>query len=294
MLLTDSDRQRVIDEEEYRLHVRAKISQPDTRSALVRAISSEHFRWIITALIIPVTAFVWGHFTSAQAEAERDARDKTEQQIRNIDLVIKLLPGLNGEDNSPARSNAIIVMKHLERVGQLPQELREAIQRTVQKLDTKVGPLNTYTSPQARADAELLVQGSPNSSELEAGASSDPSYAVPGAKVYIQIFDSASQAELARRVQRVAQELGIVAPGIENVVDVARKKGRKPPTAYDGAVILAFKKEDVSTAMKLAAVVKEKTGLVLTVRDRSDNKKLSDRVPAGQMEIWFKDPSRSG
>lgn len=247
-------------------------------------------------MAIPLAVFLWGHQAAKEAKRAEDVRSTMEQEAlrqrqavetaqRNFDLVIKLLPNLNRDDSSRERRNALAVLAALEREGQLDKALRAAFVENVSILDNAVASDGSVKSVPQLQELEILGRGSPSSAEISSGAAAAPTLVVPGTKVYIQIFDDEQRA-LAHQIQEAARALGIAAPGIENVINTAAKRGKHPPMGYKRSTLLVFKRADLALAIRLAEKVKDLTGIELERKVLADESAF-DKVPAGQLEIWL-------
>jgi hypothetical protein len=301
-MLTDEERDRLIEEETVKEKVRKTLEvEPKERNALLRIVKSDNFKWIVTTLAIPLTVFIWSEHAkwredqdrkSAEASAniQRERVQRTETAQHNIDLVIKLLPAISKKTGDPERQNAFLVIKTLEDVSELPRTLRATILNKAAELGNDVAPDGTYRTAAARQDTEALSGSNPSSEDIAQNRVAPSSIVVPGTKAYIQIF-SDSQLRTAEELQTIARDIGIAAPGIENVVMTATKRNRKPPVGYDAPVLLVFKEDDREIADKLAKEVEKRSGIKLTIRYRGD-KPAFKNVPAGQVEIWLADPTR--
>lgn len=305
-MLSLEEREQLTASETFKAEVRAELvaagAKPKaTEPALSGFFMSDSFRWIVSSMAIPLTVFLWGEHAkdeaekdrrqvALQADKERALRQSIETTHRNIDLVIKLLPGLNQPPAHTERLNALAILISLEKDGQLSPTLRASLDANVEGLKGAADSRGLVTSPAARLEVEALARAAPSSTDFERSTARASDVVIPGAKTYIQYFDE-SQRQQAERIREVSRALGIAAPGIENVVATAQKRGRKPPQGYDGAVLLVFKKDDEATARLLAEAVQKQEGLALSVLDRSDRPVFKD-VPSGQLEIWLTDPSR--
>jgi hypothetical protein len=245
-------------------------------------------------MAIPLTVFLWGRHESAEAEAARAERQRHDERRaehehsleaarQNVGLVIRLLPDLNKAEDSKERRNALEVMKALEDQGELPPALRTALTKNVESIPVK--PDGRATTAQGREEIELFGKNAPTSSDIAEGKASPQAIAIPGTKLYIQIFDEADRVR-AEKVRAIARDLGIAVPGIENVTATSAKKNRPPPGGYSNPVLLVFKESDLANARSLADKVEKEAKLHLSVLNRSDRPAFNS-VPAGQIEVWF-------
>ena len=259
-------------------------------SAAMRLLSSESLRWIVTAIAIPATVGLWGFFTERMASAEREERQKVETTQRNVDLVIKLLPGLNKEPGSIERLNAIAVLQALEAHGTLTPELRAAIEGFSANIKADVqaryAPAAANANPGVAREVEVLAgaAAAPRSDQLAQGATAVRAPVVTAGRVYSQIFDE-SQRAAATALQQRLRANGIAMPGIENVTATAEKKGVAPPKGYPEITLLVFHTEDTALADQIARLAAE-AGLPLKIQSRADTA-LAARVPLGQLEVWW-------
>lgn len=290
-MLTDLDRDRLIEEETLRAKIRKTLENaPKEENAFLRTVKSDNFRWIITTLAIPLTVFLWSEHAKWKDDQDQERIKRAENAQHNIDLVIKLLPAISKKVGDPERQNAFVVIKTLEDLSDLPRTLRAAIEDKAAEVGTEVAPDGTYQTAAARQDTEALSGSNPSSEEIADNQAAPSPIVVPGTKAYIQIFSDA-QLQTARQLQTIARDIGIAAPAVENVVTTAEKRNRKPPTGYDAPVLLVFKESDKDIASKLAKSVEQKIGIKLTIRYRGDNPAFKN-VPAGQLEIWLTDPTK--
>lgn len=256
---------------------------PAPRRSVASLLSSDNVRWIVTALVIPLTAWLWGQSQERQAALAREQAAVIANAQRNADLVIRLLPALSKAPGEPERENALAIVTMLAAKGDLDPALKAAFERVRGSLTP--------------AEVEIVARNAPVSegrADTFASAASEPTawMQLPGARLYVQIFDE-RQRERAEAVQAEARTLNLAAPGVENVVRSASAKGRAAPQGYDAPVLLFFKPEDRATAERLAAALQAKLDLRVSLRDRSSNAAFA-KVPAGQLELWFADPSRAG
>lgn len=314
-VLTDEERARLLAQEQLKAEIRAEMAKPGKarpESWLGKLLASDNFRWVAGSIAIPLAVWLWGQHAAQEgaasraaaakeAEAERKHRYNVETAHRNVDLVIKLLPALNQPQASLERLNALAIMKALEEHGQLSPALGASLHANVERLRGQVAQDGTLNNREARQEVEALAKSAPSSTEIAEMASAAASAAgkppapsstvvVPGTKVYVQIFNEEQRA-LATQMQAAARELGIAAPGIENVVTAAAKRGKPSPQGYDAPTLLLFKKSDEALAARLAQEVAKRTGTKLTLSDRSSQAAFKN-VPAGQLEIWLEDPER--
>jgi hypothetical protein len=300
-MLTNEERERLIEEETLRATVRGSLGKSDKETnAVMRLLKSENFRWVVTALAIPLSVFLWGEHdkkmedqkkvrSDQQVRQERLAREKSETTQHNVDLVIRLLPMFSRPPGDPDRKNAFLIVKTLEDESQLPPSFRAAIQNSASDIGFEVGKDQTYKSKSVLSEAEALSSSNPSSLDIAQNGASVSTLVVPGAKAFIQIF-SDDQLGDAERLRQTARSLGIAAPGVENVVTTAAKRNRKPPASYKVPTLLVFKQVDKDVALRLREAVLANTGIELAIEDRSTQAAFRS-VPVGQLEIWLPDPS---
>lgn len=249
------------------------------RSGLAQLLGSDNFRWVLTALVIPLTAWIWGQSQERQADLARQQAALVANAQRNADLVIKLLPALSQPPGNSERENALAIVTMLAAKGDLDPALKAAFDRVRGSLTP--------------GEVEVVARNAPVSegrAEAFGAAASEPTawMQLPGRKLYVQIFDEA-QREAAQRAQAAARQLGLAAPGVDNVVRSAQASARAVPKGYDAPVLLFFKSEDRAAAEQLAQALSTALGNKVSLRDRSTNAAFA-KVPAGQMELWFADP----
>lgn len=308
-MLTDQEKERIQEEESFRTEIRNELNSlrekhPKSNSTFLdRLISSDNTRWLATTIAIPLSVAVWGFYTNRLAEQEHAAQERASAEQRqqerdmaagqrSVELVIELLPALEKPPGTISRLNAIAVVQTLEKVGKLTPELRAAFENGKTQIAALYDPKIGFTNPGAQKEAEYLA--SIAKSDQRYGYISENNSqigGVIGSQVYIQIF-SENQKEIAYAVQKAIRDIGVGAPGIENVTATAQARNRTPPNGYKATTLLVFQESAMPTAQRVVDAVKRVSGESVTISPRWDVKEFKS-VPAGQLELWFSNSTAS-
>jgi len=265
--------------------------------------SGEGIRWAIVTLLIPFAGFVWNlvekksadrqHALEVQRDSARaEAARRVESARSESEIVIRLLPSLTSPDET-ARGIALAVLLNLASREALSSELIGAVQVAIGVTEKRVTEGTATAAEQTalsnlamRADASAPGPEQPVDSTTGPGASRPvPLYKVEVPRVYIHIFDEADRPAARQLESWIKTDRRWLAPGIENVVATAARRGSRPPGGTSTIDVRFFHEEDRARAEQIVryAVAAGNRAVARQVRNT--------RAPAGQLEVWF--PARS-
>jgi hypothetical protein len=253
--------------------------------------TTEGLRWIIVTLLIPFSGWVWDQVQTREVERQKQLEKvKADEQARvanaraESEVVIRLMPALSTQDETSAsRGIALAVLLNLANQKALSAELVSAVQVAVDLSQDRMRK-GTASEAERQALTKLAaVNDRPAATTSDAPITSQgtQSFAVSVPRVYIQIFGDAD-ADEARKLQAwISKEQRWLAPGFENVVAAAAKRGKTPPKGTSTGDVRYFHDEDKANAELIAAHLKASGLPGITVQPS----RLATQV--GQLEVWF-------
>lgn len=248
---------------------------------------SDNFKWLVTAIAIPLATFVFGLWQANIAGKDRAHEAALNDARNNVAAMTALLPSLADSDPTEAKL-ALIVLEHLKDAqrgddNQLVQAA-DAMRDVIDGLQQSDDPAEQR---RGAGLAEALGEAT-GPGRAPVGASTTPVAAArvdrePTTKpriVYLQIFGEAQRGD-AEQVQAMLRSSGVGAPGIE---DVSRRLGDRMRPAPPQ--IRYFSDDDLGRASWLATNLPPVQGRSWTVvRTRASG------VPEGQLELWWPFPA---
>lgn len=234
----------------------------------------ETLRWVVVTLLIPFVGFVWNEYSKRQAARQRDV----EQRRADSELVVKLLPALVSDPDSPSRAVALAVLVDLQRNGVVGKGMADGIQAALEESERRVR--EGRASP-SEVSALTRIAVTEDKQAVRVAGRAAPTTVVEVPRLYIQIYDEVDRvaAEQLRRWARESKRW--LAPGIENVTRTAAAKGTQVPRGSADARVLYFNDDDKPRAEAVGEWLREGNPTAVTVT-RSDL-----AASPGQIEAWF-------
>ena len=224
-MLSNEEKLRIQLEETYRNELKQALPGSSKKSLggkIWPYINSTIGVWFLSTCVVGIITSVYTKQQEKDRKAEAAKQANIEHARQNASLVSVLLPYLASTEEKQWQL-AIEVTKYLKAKGELPGELKSALEGIV------IAARNTDTS-NAKASAEQKAKVNAaaavidlDNSHSQQGAARDPNTLPP--RVYIQIADESQRAS-AKRLQSVLSNQNFIAPGIENV---GRKSDIKLP-----------------------------------------------------------------
>jgi hypothetical protein len=268
-----------------------KQAKPDFQQRVSLSALNTTAPWWLSAIIIPLTAWIWGVHKERVAAVEADARYKVSTSQASTQLVVTVFPYLADPDPSGIKRDlALALLQQMGRDRTLAPELEASVRAILSNLTSKVEQ-NTATAAEVHTLTEYAKrQDDPtlSSAASDSGATSPPppppalSAAPLPPRVYIQIFGPKDEA-LANTAKEVLKSVGVLVPHIEDVEQNA-VNGKRVPVGYEKPTLVYFNDTDRSRALAIADALKG-AGIGEIIVPGEANKKF--KVPTGQLELWF-------
>jgi hypothetical protein len=256
-------------------------------AAGIRQFVAQEWKFLLTALIIPLLTYMWGEHqkevaqiaaagATQAARIEAKSHERVEQAQKNSQLLTSLLPYLADTDPTSGRQQlALVIVAHLRTEHAIPEALEAAFRQTVGDVNQRLAAGKAQPSDARALEAVAAAQDRPRvSGSNVVPAAVDVPLGRP--RVYIQIARD-TDLPRAQELQDKLRADGLLVPGIENVTATAKRKGTKPPRPYDVPTVVYFHDADAETARRVA----QQWGANAVA------KQVSIPAPTGQLECWF-------
>jgi hypothetical protein len=269
-----------------------KQAKPDSQQRVSLSALNTTAPWWLSAIIIPLTAWIWGVHKERVAAVEADARYKITTSQASTQLVVTVFPYLADTDPSGIKRDlALALLQQMARDRTLAPELEASVRAILSNLTSKVEQ-NTATAAEVHTLTEYAKrQDDPTLSSAASDAGTTPSPPPPPLalsaaplppRVYIQIFGQKDEA-LASKAKEVLKSAGALVPHIEDVEQNA-VNGKRVPIGYEKPTLVYFNDADRSRALAIADALKG-AGIGEIIVPGEANKRF--KVPIGQLELWF-------
>lgn len=291
MSLSDTERQRLYEEEVYRAEVRRRLEgakAPPTASQRFTAFfESKVGFWLLTTVFAGVYATLFTSLSNWFQRAEIAERQRAERARQDFDTVIKVVPMLTS-DNPAHRQIGLSLLNGLASAKSIQPEIAAQITATLQSIVVAGAAPNATAEARTRAgEVARLVDASGSGVATAPHKGSAPTDSpVPAAKlaaaisaialpprVYVQVGSEArrSDADKAVEAMRLA---GVLAPGIELVGAVPKKTQLR----YCDAKVLDDQRDRVVHALAPVIGAVELTPLP---------ERLCGNVRPNHFELWL-------
>jgi hypothetical protein len=262
-------------------------------------LTAESLRWVVVTLLIPFAGFVWNEVQKREvARQEHLEGVRADEQVRvanaraESDIVIRLMPALaNKDEASPEKGIALAILLNLASREALSADLASAVAVAVEATAARVAAGNATEAEKTAlsriaAATDVASAGAEATAATRAGTT--PTVAqeivVQVPRVYIHIFDQTDRPRADALQKWIAYDQHWLAPGIENVVATAERRGGEAPAAPGTVEVRFFNVGDSDRAREVTSWLRG-NGAPDTVI-----KKLDLKAPAGQLEVWFPRP----
>jgi hypothetical protein len=144
----------------------------------------ETARWLVVTLLIPFAGFVWNEVQKREAERLQTLEEVkiaeqrvSDQRRADSELIVKLLPALTGDPDSPARSVALAVLSDLAHAGVMGDGMVIAVQTALEDSERRLRA-GTATPAERRTLTRIAVNQDRNALAVESAA---PQQSTPNA-----------------------------------------------------------------------------------------------------------------
>ncbi len=267
-MLTEDDKRRLFEEEEYRLAVRetlpGKTPAPSLRQRLFGFLNTNVGGWFLGTVVVATFGFLWTTYQDrATAEQRRIAETRASTQ-RDTELVIGLLPHL-AQTGSPANSLALGIVRHLHETRTIDPafaSILEAILADIARTNAQQAHAE-LTNPERRKQYLATAEAAAATIDTQAGPEDAPIWRDLPKRAYIHVPSDDKRAQ-GEALQSKLREQGLLVPGVQKVDE-----------SPDNTEVRYFNRKDKDSAEQIAK----------QIGGTATQPKIFARQ--GQIEVWL-------